>query len=130
MTNERARARALCMNEYDRNIVSLLSKLFTFLLPLEDPFPGGGGGSRRREGERDDFQKAAMMDEEAKNEGRRTRKRRREPSLFFQADVDTPAGQEATVGLAPSFPDMMNLHIFLLLWPAPDPSCQLLGEDF
>ncbi len=28
MTNERARARALCMNEYDRNIVSLLSKLF------------------------------------------------------------------------------------------------------
>ncbi len=29
MTNERARARALCMNEYDRNIVSLLSKLFT-----------------------------------------------------------------------------------------------------
>ncbi len=29
MTNERARARALCMNEYDRNIVSLLSKLFS-----------------------------------------------------------------------------------------------------
>ncbi len=28
MTNERARARALCMKEYDRNIVSLLSKLF------------------------------------------------------------------------------------------------------
>ncbi len=28
MTNERARARALRMNEYDRNIVSLLSKLF------------------------------------------------------------------------------------------------------
>ncbi len=28
MTNERARARALCMNEYDRNTVSLLSKLF------------------------------------------------------------------------------------------------------
>ncbi len=33
MTNERARARALCMNEYDRNIVSLLSKLFTSFSP-------------------------------------------------------------------------------------------------
>ncbi len=31
MTNERARARALCMNEYDGNIVSLLSKLFRSL---------------------------------------------------------------------------------------------------
>ncbi len=35
MTNERARARALCMNtmmnEYDGNIVSLLSKLFTYV---------------------------------------------------------------------------------------------------
>ncbi len=37
MTNERARARALCMNEYDRNIVSLLSKLFNdLLLPMKN----------------------------------------------------------------------------------------------